>query len=511
MAFFGERDKMHNIVYILIVLISCTSADVAFVTKPPEEVRTFPGQQVTLPCVLENLPENQRVRWFQVENIQFIFISNNRDVFTDTIENVAENVSITGNGMNFTLLFNIPDKINFGSDHNVNKLYECSVVKSDGYSTDISAKSKVIIERNLNPICGKLKTFHYVIGETLTLACFHDSDPTIITTLKSGNGKVLPTKLNGSYIIHNLKVTKNDHGAKFKFESRRNGTNEIKSCSIGPITVNYKPEINITQTSATEFNCIAEARPPVNEIQWIVESSIPQDSFMISNNVLKFIEPLQVDSEIKITCEVENIIGKGTKTLSIPTVNNREEKDGSGNIPTVNSRDEEDGSSIIPVVNNRNEEDGSDSTLVIIVVSCVVVAFLIILLFLIRKRIKHQQTSKSRNTSARFRRADPQVELKNEDPKGLVYDYAAIDVNEFRAGYQETENEIYVGGDMLNSDEANVASKKQSNTKFKDLDQIRAQPNKDCEELKNEQQVYSQVNKPDYKECVNEIYQGLNN
>ncbi|XP_033115322.1 uncharacterized protein LOC117115572 [Anneissia japonica] len=226
--------------------------------------------------------------------------------------------------------------------------------------------------------------------------------------------------------MHNFTLTKGDHNAMFVCELRRKGTNEIKNCSIGPITVNYKPEINITQISQMAFHCTAEARPPVNETHWIREPSIPKDSFTISNGVLTIIKPMEVESEMKITCEAENAIGKGNKTLRIPTLNNRDEEDGSG---------------IIPDVNNRDEDDGSQSTSVIIVVICVlfcvVVAFIIIFLFLRRKRIKNQQTSKGRNTSPRFRSDDPQVELNNE-----IYDYAAIDVNEFRADYQETENEI---------------------------------------------------------------------
>ncbi|XP_033107044.1 uncharacterized protein LOC117108957 [Anneissia japonica] len=510
MAFLGETDKMHNIVYILIVLISCTSADVAFVTRPPEEVRTFPGRQVTLPCVVEKLPENHSVRWLEVENTEFIYISDNRDVYRDVYRGFGENFSISGDGMNFTLLFNIPDNINFGSDGNVTTLYMCSVIKPNGNSVAISANSKVIIQRLkiLNPICGEIKTY-YVIGETLTVSCHNDSDPTIITTMKSGNGKVLPTYLDETHIFHKLILTKEDHNAMFVCELRRNGTNEINVCSMGPITVNYKPEINITQTSQMAFHCTAEARPPVNETHWIIEPSIPKDSFTISNGVLTIIKPMEVESEMRITCEAENAIGKGNKTLCIPTLNNRNEEDGSGNIPTVTNRDE-DGSGIIPVVNNRDEDDGSQSTSVIIVVICVlfcvVVAFIIIFLFLKRKRIKNQQTSKSRNMSVRFRSDDPQVELKNK-----VHDYAAIDVNEFRTDYQETENEIYVGGDMLSNDDINVANKKQSNTKLKDLDQIIDNVNRantNCEKLKNEQQVYSQVNETDYKECENEIYQG---
>ena len=233
----------------------------------------------------------------------------------------------------------LPDSksLNFGTDIIIGTFYMCSVNEPNGNNV-LSTTSYVIIQKwtILAPICVPMNTYN-VIGEILTLRCFSDSDPTVITTWKSGSGQVLSTELDikSRYITHNFTVTKEDHLAKFVCESRRSGTNEIRRCPIGPITVNYKPEINITQTSPLEFHCTAEARPPVNEIHWIVGSSIPEDSFTISNNVLRITEPLKVDYEMNITCKAQNSIGKGTKTLNISVSNNQDEEDGNDSISVV--------------------------------------------------------------------------------------------------------------------------------------------------------------------------------
>ncbi|XP_033106970.1 uncharacterized protein LOC117108902 [Anneissia japonica] len=463
---------MCNCVYILYSLISLslhTFAQVEFVTKPPREVRTFPRQTVTLPCILRNLNKSQHtVQWAQIEVINSSEsqknISKNREVLIRNLKNFGQQFSILGDGMNFTLLIIIPTNrsIDFGKFSTVSTFYRCSVVTQ---INDIQkSTSNIIIHKSTiqTPICGTTDT--YIIGETLRIQCTNLSKPTILVSLKAGKTQILPFEnCRDSYIFYYLTLTKEDHNAIFVCESRRNGTNEVQSCSMGPITVNYKPEINITQVSPMEFHCTAEARPPVNVTHWIVDSSLPKESFTISNSVLKFNHSIKIDSEIKISCEAENSIGKGIKTFIIAVVNNRR----------------------IPVV--------------VIVVLCVVVVFVTtILSFLRRKKNQRKQKSKRHTNSDTFASHDDQQ------------------VTEFHADHQEKENEIYIAGDRFSDDGTNTSNQKLTYKKLENFDEYKeneiyegANMNTESErKVMKDKYDYAQVNKPDYKECENEIYQG---
>ncbi|XP_071955963.1 uncharacterized protein [Antedon mediterranea] len=362
--------------------------------------------------------------------------------------------------MNFTLSIKIPDirSLQFGSSKVITTTYQCSVLEPNKIII-LTASTNVLIQQwsFMNPVCVSGNN-EYVTGETLVLGCHNDSDPNVITTWKYANDKVLPTtKFDGFYIIHTMIITKADHNAKFICESKRKGTNIVRHCSVGPITVNYKPEVNITQISPLEYICITEARPPVNETRWLLEPNISKDKYIISKDILKLTKDITFYSNVSIKCEADNILGKETQTL---------------NLTFESSQDE---------INNSVSSLLIAMTLLI----CIVIIFVMIIVYYLRKKHKYK--------------AEIINETKKCDPKEHIYDYATVKLSGFQGDYEEVENEIYIGGEKVNNKTIKDGYIEKENEIYEGLNTT-----------DDNKHIYFQLENPeDNIECENIIYQGL--
>ncbi|XP_071944283.1 cell adhesion molecule 1-like [Antedon mediterranea] len=283
----------------------------------PSDARVDLGKDHTFSCIVNGMDNQQNLAWLK----DGVLIRTQEDDNRITIgySNIIKIGKLT------TLTLNNLLKSDRGR-------YQCVVISTETNSVEERSLEAILTvlsqPSSIYPLCSGHED-NIAIGSVITISCISERvEPPVNLTI-SRNMNIVK---NGVSFVENeklqmlLKTRKEDNRAIFTCHQTSPLAPESEStCSIGPLNVQYKPEIQLQYTNPvisereTILFCQTSSNPPVGTYNWKIEPNFAKSDYSIdeTGQVLKLIKPSIVHNGTNITCTAVNKIGKSSSTVTI--------------------------------------------------------------------------------------------------------------------------------------------------------------------------------------------------
>ncbi|XP_033111796.1 uncharacterized protein LOC117112755 [Anneissia japonica] len=294
-------------IFLAIILLKCyTNASVEFIKAPSKTITAFPGESITIECVISGLTNDHIVEW--TKGIDKDIVSQNHVI----LEDYKHSFTISQKQSDFSLSFKI------STDNYENMDFYLSVLYNNEVTVLYSLSMLSVAWTIPAPICAKFLNGESASeGEEMRLMCqsstVHEPD---IYYGWSKNGEIVsPGRL--VYNLYEFFISKSDHNAEFICTATKYRTGETRTCSVDTFTVNYAPTVLVRHKSALEYECEVDARPSTTPI-WSIDPVIPLSSFNVEDYVTFFITaPDSVPIGATLLCTASNSEGVGSDIIKI--------------------------------------------------------------------------------------------------------------------------------------------------------------------------------------------------
>ncbi|XP_071944284.1 cell adhesion molecule 4-like [Antedon mediterranea] len=303
-----------NVLFLFLLLCLHHSKATIEFKEQPSDGRVDLGKDHTFSCIVNGMDNQQYLAWLK----DGVLIRTQEARITIGYSNIKI-------GKLTTLTLNKLLKSDRGR-------YQCVVISTETNSIEERSLEAILTvlsqPSSIYPLCSGHED-NIAIGSVITISCISERvEPPVNLTI-SRNMNIVK---NGVSFVENeklqmlLKTRKEDNRAIFTCHQTSPLAPESEStCSIGPLNVQYKPEIQLQYTNPvipereTILFCQTSSNPPVGTYNWKIEPNFAKSDYSIdeTGQVLKLIKPSIVHNGTNITCTAVNKIGKSSSTVTI--------------------------------------------------------------------------------------------------------------------------------------------------------------------------------------------------
>ncbi|XP_071944690.1 kin of IRRE-like protein 2 [Antedon mediterranea] len=213
--------------------------------------------------------------------------------------------------------------------------YHCSVVQLKTMKTFDSRRARLTVKslpRPMFPVCLPADSVDVLVGTSIKLSCKSENVFPEVNLKWYQNSNAINdgvhTFKDDEYVILELilSVKKEENNDVFTCQQTSELVpRNISSCSVGPITVRYKPTIIIQHTDQilpgrdSILFCQTFANPPVTNYKWIFSPKLNRDQYFVdeTGQLLTLTNPTFQQNGTTVTCLAENEVGENSSTIRL--------------------------------------------------------------------------------------------------------------------------------------------------------------------------------------------------
>ncbi|XP_033118846.1 uncharacterized protein LOC117118378 [Anneissia japonica] len=304
--------------------------------EQPQDARIKLGEDHTFSCIASGMQEQDRLTWLR-DGIE-----------VDTLIEYNSRLTIGYNKLTIgkltTLFINDALKTDDG-------IYKCIIIPSRAevnqkYS-DEATLTILSLPSPAYPLCS-VHDLDIAIGSVITFSCVSERvQPPVNLTITRG---LIEITYGISFVERNdlktlemrWRARKEDNGAILTCHQTSPLAPETEhTCSVGPLNVQYKPEIQIQYTNPvipereTILFCQTSSNPPITGYQWHLKPEFELNEYNVdeTGQILKLFRPSLQQSGTNITCTATNELGRSSLTVKLIVANpNSVNEKGNANI-----------------------------------------------------------------------------------------------------------------------------------------------------------------------------------